>query len=150
MSMKFERDERKFDFHDIGCEIKRKRETSGMTQDQLAFIIDRDPRTIIYNENDGQHPSLNTFYQMVTMFDISVDQFFYPDMSADDACKKRINTLAALTLDRFGYNRNTSTYENWGMSSSLVNQAWEVSPENVTVSYTTGSDTESFNIDHRP
>lgn len=48
------------------------------------------------------------------------------------------------------YNRNTSTYENWGMSSSLVNQAWEVSPENVTVSYTTGSDTESFNIDHRP
>ena len=93
----------KFDFHDIGCEIKRKRETSGMTQDQLALIIDRDPRTIIYNENDGQHPSLNTFYQMVTMFDISVDQFFYPDMSADDACKKRINTLAALTLDRFGY-----------------------------------------------
>lgn len=70
MSMKFERDERKFDFHDIGCEIKRKRETSGMTQDQLALIIDRDPRTIIYNENDGQHPSLNTFYQMVTMFDI--------------------------------------------------------------------------------
>lgn len=50
----------------------------------------------------------------------------------------------------FRYNRNTSTYENWGMSSSLVNQAWEVSPENVTVSYTTGSDTESFNIDHRP
>ena len=150
MSMKFERDERKFDFHDIGREIKRKREASGMTQEQLAFIIDRDPRTIIYNENDGQHPSLNTFYQMVTMFDISVDQFFYPDMSADDACKKRINTLAALTLDRFGYNRNTSTYENWGMSSSLVNQAWEVSPENVTVSYTTGSDTESFNIDHRP
>ena len=105
MSMKFERDERKFDFHDIGCEIKRKRETSGMTQDQLAFIIDRDPRTIIYNENDGQHPSLNTFYQMVTMFDISVDQFFYPDMSADDACKKRINTLAALTLDRFGLDK---------------------------------------------
>ena len=93
MSMRFERDERKFDFHDIGCEIKRKRETSGMTQDQLALIIDRDPRTIIYNENDGQHPSLNTFYQMVTMFDISVDQFFYPDMGADDACKKRINIM---------------------------------------------------------
>lgn len=29
MSMRFERDERKFDFHDIGCEIKRKREASG-------------------------------------------------------------------------------------------------------------------------
>ena len=93
MSMKFERDERKFDFHDIGREIKRKREASGMTQEQLACIIDRDPRTVMYHENDGQHPSLNTFYQMVTMFDISVDQFFYPGMSADDACKKRINIM---------------------------------------------------------
>ena len=91
--MKFERDERKFDFHDIGCEIKRKRETSGMTQDQLALIIDRDPRTIIYNENDGQHPSLNTFYQMVTMFDISVDQFFYPDKGAASGCKSRIDVM---------------------------------------------------------
>ena len=36
MSMQFERDERKFDFHDIGREIKRKREASGMTQEQLA------------------------------------------------------------------------------------------------------------------
>ena len=91
--MKFERDERKFDFHDIGMEIKRKREAKGMTQEQLAYIVDRAPRTIMYNENDGQHPSLNTFYQMITMFDISVDQFFYPDMSADAACKKRIDIL---------------------------------------------------------
>ena len=91
--MQFERDERKFDFHDIGREIKRKREASGMTQEQLACIIDRDPRTVMYHENDGQHPSLNIFYQLMTMFDISVDQFFYPDMGADDACKKRINVM---------------------------------------------------------
>ena len=93
MSMQFERDERKFDFHDIGREIKRKREASGMTQEQLACIIDRDPRTVMYHENDGQHPSLDIFYQLVTMFDISVDEFFYPDMGADDACKKRINVM---------------------------------------------------------
>ena len=71
--MKIERDERRFDFHDIGLAIKRAREAAGMTQEQLAYIVDRAPRTIMYNENDGQHPSLNTFYQMVTMFDISVD-----------------------------------------------------------------------------
>ena len=73
--MKIERDERRFDFHDIGLAIKRAREASGMTQEQLAYIVDRAPRTIMYNENDGQHPSFNTFYQMVTMFDISVAQF---------------------------------------------------------------------------
>ena len=93
MSMQFERDERKFDFHDIGLAIKRAREASGMTQEQLAFIIDRDPRTVMYNEDDGQHPSLNTFYQMVTMFDISVDQFFYPDKGAASGCKSRIDVM---------------------------------------------------------
>ena len=93
MSVQFERDERKFDFHDIGLAIKRAREAKGMTQEQLVCIIDRDPRTVMYNENDGQHPSLNTFYQMVTMFDISVDQFFYPDKGAASGCKSRIDVM---------------------------------------------------------
>ena len=91
--MKIERDERRFDFHDIGLAIKRAREASGMTQEQLADIIGRDTRTVMYHENDGQHPSLDIFYQLATMFDLSVDEYFYPDMSADEAAKKRINIL---------------------------------------------------------
>ncbi len=91
--MKFEWDERRFDFHDIGLAIKRAREASGMTQEQLAYIVDRSPRTIMYNENDGQHPSLNTFYQMVTMFDISVDQYFYPSKNGGSECRKRIDAM---------------------------------------------------------
>ena len=59
--MKFERDERRFDFHDIGLAIKKAREASGMTQEQLAYIVDRALRTIMYNENDGQHPALTPF-----------------------------------------------------------------------------------------
>lgn len=70
--MKIERDERKFDFHGIGLAIKKAREREGMTQEQLGYIVDRDPRTIMYHENDGQHPSLNAFYQMVTMFGIDL------------------------------------------------------------------------------
>ena len=91
--MKIERDERRFDFHDIGLAIKRAREASGMTQEQLAYIVDLSPRTIMYNENDGQHPSLNTFYQLVTMFDISVDQYFYPSKNTESSCRKRINAM---------------------------------------------------------
>jgi len=91
--MKIERDERRFDFHDIGLAIKRAREASGMTQEQLGYIVDRAPRTIMYNENDGQHPSLNTFYQMVTMFDISVDQYFYPSKNKGSECRKRIDAM---------------------------------------------------------
>lgn len=36
---------------------------------------------------------INAFYQMVTMFGISVDEYFYPDMGADEAAKKRISIL---------------------------------------------------------
>ena len=89
--MKIERDERKFDFHDIGLAIKKAREREGLTQEQLASIVDRDTRTIMYHENDGQHLSLNVFYQLTTMFGISVDQFFYPEKGADEATIKRIN-----------------------------------------------------------
>ena len=89
----FERDERRFDFHKIGLAIKRAREAKGMTQEDLAYVIDRTPRTIMYNENNGQHPSLNAFYQMVTMFDISVDQYFFPEKYPKNSCRKRIDVM---------------------------------------------------------
>ena len=52
--MKIERDERRFDFHDIGKAIKDARKASGMTQEQLAFIVDRAPRTIMYEACCGE------------------------------------------------------------------------------------------------
>ena len=92
--MKIERDERRLDFRDKGVAIKKAREDAGMTQEQLAYIIDRDPRTVMYHENDGQHPSLNVFYQLMTMFNLSVDQFFYPDrQNGESDCRQHIDRL---------------------------------------------------------
>ena len=52
------------------------------------------PRSIMYFENRGQHPSLNTFYQIVTLLDISVDQFFYPDrQNSESNCCQHIDVL---------------------------------------------------------
>lgn len=73
------KDDRKLDFHPIGEAIKAARENRGWTQAQLAQILDREERTIQYMENRGQHPRLNVFYQVMTMFNIRVDQFFFPD-----------------------------------------------------------------------
>lgn len=47
--MKIERDERRLDFHGLGLAIKKAREASGMTQEQLAYVVDRTPHTIMYN-----------------------------------------------------------------------------------------------------
>lgn len=71
-------DERKLDFRPIGKAIKKAREAKGWTQEQLGQMIDRDVRTVMYFENRGHHPRLEVFYKLMTIFDLSVDQFFYP------------------------------------------------------------------------
>ncbi len=43
-------DERKLDFHPIGEAIKLARESRGLTQAQLAQMVDREERTIQYRE----------------------------------------------------------------------------------------------------
>lgn len=86
--------DKRLDFHALGREIKRKREAKGWTQDYLAQLVDRTPRSIMYIENRGQHPSLNTFYQLVTLLDISVDQFFFPDkQNGESTCRKQIDVM---------------------------------------------------------
>ena len=47
------------------------------------------PRYLANIENKGQHPSLQVFYDLVTRYDISVDEFFFPDKSADKTTQRR-------------------------------------------------------------
>ncbi len=50
-----------------------------MTREQLARILDYDPRHLQAIENEGQKPSLELFIQLVTMFGVSVDEYIFPD-----------------------------------------------------------------------
>jgi len=87
-------DTRRLDFHALGREIKRKRKEKGWTQEYLAQLVDLTPRSIMYIENRGQHPSLNVFYLLVTLLEISVDQFFYPvSGSVVGDCRKHIDVM---------------------------------------------------------
>lgn len=47
------------------------------------------PRYLANIENKGQQPSLQIFYELVTRYDISVDQFFFPDKSAEKDTQRR-------------------------------------------------------------
>ena len=86
--------DKNLDFHALGREIKRKREEKGWTQEYLAQLVDRTPRSIMYMENRGQKPSLNVFYQLVTLLEISVDQFFFPDkLNGESTCRKQIDVI---------------------------------------------------------
>lgn len=86
--------ERRFDFHGLGLAIKKAREEKGWTQAYVAELVGRTDRTIMSIENKGQHPSFNLFFILVTMFDISVDQFFYTEKQENEnSCRKHIDVM---------------------------------------------------------
>jgi transcriptional regulator with XRE-family HTH domain len=78
-----------FDFRAFGKAIKAARNKEGMTRDQAAGIIGIDPRYLTNIENKGQHPSLQVFYKLVTLFRLSVDQFFFPNAEPDRSTRRR-------------------------------------------------------------
>ena len=77
-----------YDFKAIGQAIKRERKARGWTREQLGEKIDLAPRYIMSIENEGQHPSLQKFYEFVTMFQLSVDEFFFPKQTAERSSKR--------------------------------------------------------------
>ena len=88
-----------FVFITLGQAIKKAREAKKMTREQLAEILDVAPRHIQSIENEGQYPSFPLFIRLVTMFDISVDQYIFSDKQTEKTTLRRqIDSI----LDTFG------------------------------------------------
>ena len=66
-----------FDFRPLGLAIKKAREAQGVTRERLAEIIDYNPRHLQAVENEGQYPSIELFLQLITMFEVSVDEHIH-------------------------------------------------------------------------
>ena len=78
-----------FDFMALGQAIKRARESREMTREQLADILNIAPRHIQSIENEGQHPSFQLFVRLITMFDISADQYIFSNRQAEKTTLRR-------------------------------------------------------------
>lgn len=94
-----QRNLRPLDLRPLGREIKRKRESRGWTQEYLGQLIDRTSHTIMYIEKRGQYPSINVFFQLVTLLEISVDQFFFPNRQTGESERRQRVNLLLDTLD---------------------------------------------------
>ena len=81
--------EDKYDFRAFGLAIKEARKKQGLTREQVGAMIQIDPRYLTNIENKGQHPSLQVFYDLVTRYHISVDQFFFPNSNAEKSTGRR-------------------------------------------------------------
>lgn len=78
-----------FDFMPIGQAIKKAREARGMTREQLSGIIGYAPRHIQSIENEGKYPSIELFIQLITMFDVSVDEYIFPNKKVKKSSVRR-------------------------------------------------------------
>ena len=83
------REVKKYDFKAFGEAIKAARKAKGVSRNQLADQMHIAPRYIASIENSGQHPSLQIFYELVILLDISVDQFFFPNKETDKSTQRR-------------------------------------------------------------
>ena len=61
----------------LGLAIKKARKAQGVTREQLAELIDYNPRHLQAVENEGQYPNIELFLQLITMFDVSVDEHIH-------------------------------------------------------------------------
>lgn len=83
-----------FNFMPLGQAIKKAREAKGTTREHLAEIVDYSTRHIQSVENEGQFPSIELFFQLVTMFDVSVDECIYSDKKvAKNSTRRRLDAL---------------------------------------------------------
>ena len=83
-----------YDFKAFGEAIKEARKKRGESRNKASNDLFISPRYLANIENKGQHPSLQVFYDLVTRYDISVDEFFFPDKSMEKSTQRRqLDTL---------------------------------------------------------
>ncbi|RHP42661.1 helix-turn-helix domain-containing protein [Clostridium sp. AF32-12BH] len=90
--------EDKYDFRALGLAIKEARKKQGLTREQVGAMIEIDPRYLTNIENKGQHPSLQVLYDLVSLLNVSVDEFF---LSSDNLIKSSRRRQLESKIDNF-------------------------------------------------
>ena len=85
-------------FETFGADIKAAREALNMSRRVLAEQIHVDPRYLANIENKGQHPSLQVLYALVSLLNVSVDEFF---LSSDSLAKSSRRRQLESKIDNF-------------------------------------------------
>lgn len=89
-----------FDFRPLGLAIREAREKAGLSRNDLGDKVFYGERHIADIENVGSHPSFQLFHDLVTIFNISVDEYFYPaEKVAKSTARRQIETYLDLLSD---------------------------------------------------
>ena len=69
----------------LGNVIKRARQKSDITMEELADRVGITTRYLYRIENEGKKPSYDVLYKLIRELSISPDLIFYPERSAKDS-----------------------------------------------------------------
>ena len=89
IKMRKKKDTHSFDFRPLGLAIREAREKAGLSRNDLGDKVFYGERHIADIENVGKHPSFQLFHDLVTMFNISVDEYFYPTKKVEKSTLRR-------------------------------------------------------------
>ena len=78
-----------YDFAAFGQAIKAARTARKESRKDVSDAMNISPRYLTNIENKGQQPSLQIFYELVTLLDVSVDQFFFQNKETDKSTQRR-------------------------------------------------------------
>ena len=78
-----------YDFAAFGQAIKAARTARKESRKDVSDAMNISPRYLTNIKNKGQQPSLQIFYELVTRYNISVDQFFFPNDTAEKSTGRR-------------------------------------------------------------
>ena len=81
-------------FETFGADVKAARKAKHLTRKVLAEIVGIEWRYLANIENKGQHPSLQIFFELVSRYHISVDQFLFEDHAdGKTTARRQLDTL---------------------------------------------------------
>jgi Predicted transcriptional regulators len=73
-----------FDFSPIGKAIKDARCERGLSREYVAETLKISLSHLLSIENKGKPPGFRVFYALMTMFELSADEFFFPDSTGQN------------------------------------------------------------------
>lgn len=89
--------EKPLDTRPFGQALKEERLKRNLTRSTVAEMLNIAPRYLMAIENDGQHPSLQVFYNLASLFEISVDKFFFDrctNLEKEEIISKQLTGLS--------------------------------------------------------
>ena len=91
----------KIDFGPYGSAIKAARTGQKESRNKVGDEMYLSPRYLANIENKGQHPSLQIFFELMSRYHISVEQFLVGDTtSGNTTLRRQLDALADELTDR--------------------------------------------------